>query len=37
MENVMQKAAERGGWKDFEELAKPENHEKHRSMVLIGG
>ncbi|MCP4440406.1 MAG: GTP 3',8-cyclase MoaA [Aureispira sp.] len=37
MENIQAKVAERGGWKNFEELAKPENHNKNRSMVLIGG
>ncbi|MCP4441435.1 MAG: GTP 3',8-cyclase MoaA [Aureispira sp.] len=37
VENIQAKAAERGGWKNFEELANPDNHSQNRSMILIGG
>lgn len=37
IKNIEEKAAERGGWKNFEELSNPDNHGQNRSMILIGG
>ena len=35
--NIKEKHPERGGWKNFEELSNPDNHNQNRSMILIGG
>ncbi len=35
--NIKEKHPERGGWKSFEELSDPDNHNQNRSMILIGG
>ncbi|BDS11302.1 GTP 3',8-cyclase MoaA [Aureispira anguillae] len=37
LNGIRSKAAERGGWDNFEDLANPENHGQNRSMILIGG